>query len=135
MVTLTVPAKTENTNQLMEFLEQQLEDSGCPYAFVMQLELVVEEIFVNIATHAYTAAGGMATMDCDVEKDKRQIRLRFTDSGIPFNPLTKKDPDISLSAEEREIGGLGIYLVKKTMDKCEYMYENGKNVFTVTKKY
>ena len=62
------------------------------------------------------------------------MTFRMSDKGIPFDPLKKTDPDLSLTAEEREIGGLGIFITKKTMDSVEYAYENGENILTMIKK-
>lgn len=135
MATLTVPAKKEYINQLLDLLHQQLDRVSCPLKISLELELAVEEAFVNIATHAYVKEGGTATFDCEVEPDAGLVILRFTDQGLPFNPLGKKDPDTALSADQRPIGGLGIFLIKKTMDKCAYTYHQGANVFTLTKKY
>ena len=135
MATLTVPAQTEQVDILQDLLHQQLDETGCSMAIALQLELVVEEAFVNIATHAYTQPGGTASFTCEVDRTARQIMLRFKDQGIPFDPLQSPDPDTTLKADERKIGGLGIYLIKKTMDKCEYVYEQGSNILTAWKKY
>ncbi|MCH4157403.1 MAG: ATP-binding protein [Acidaminococcaceae bacterium] len=135
MATLTVPAQTEQIDRLQDVLHQQLEGTQCPMGLALQLELVVEEAFVNIATHAYTQPGGTATFTCQVDQEARQIMLQFQDQGMPFNPLARPDPDTTLKAEDRKIGGLGIYLIKKTMDKCEYAYTQNTNILTVWKKY
>ena len=135
MATLTVPAQTEQVDKLQELLHGQLDETDCPMGMVLQLELVVEEAFVNIATHAYSKPGGTAVFSCEVDKDEKLIMLRFQDWGIPFNPLARPDPDTTLKAEERKIGGLGIYLIKKTMDRCEYAYEDGSNILTVYKRF
>ena len=116
-------------------MHAQLDETDCPMGMVLQLELVVEEAFVNIATHAYSKPGGTAVFSCEVDKLDKLIMLRFQDWGIPFNPLARPDPDTTLKAEERKIGGLGIYLIKKTMDRCEYAYEDGSNILTVYKQF
>jgi anti-sigma regulatory factor (Ser/Thr protein kinase) len=134
MATVTVPAQTEQLGQLTELLHQQLEGTSCPSKTVLALELVLEEAFVNIATHAYTREGGMVSFSCQVDKQLGLVTLCFKDQGVPFDPLTRQEPDITLSAAERPIGGLGIYLIKKTMDKCNYVYDRGCNILTLTKR-
>ena len=134
MATVTVPAQTEQLGQLTELLHQQLEGTSCPSKTVLALELVLEEAFVNIATHAYTQAGGRVSFSCQVDKQLGLVTLCFKDQGVPFDPLIRLEPDITLSAAERPIGGLGIYLIKKTMDKCNYAYNQGYNILTLTKR-
>jgi anti-sigma regulatory factor (Ser/Thr protein kinase) len=92
----------------------------------------VEEAYVNVASYAYTPGTGPVTLK--VEKSASEIRITFLDSGVPFNPLEKEDPDVSLPASERQIGGLGIFMVKKSMDNVQYAYLDGKNILTLTKK-
>ena len=101
---------------------------------LMQISLAVEEIFVNIANYAYAAEGGNATIRAGIEKDTNMAVITFVDRGRPYDPTAKADPDITLSAEERAIGGLGIFMVKKTMDEVSYSYTNGCNVLTMKKK-
>lgn len=99
----------------------------------MQIEIAVEEIYVNIAHYAYNPEIGDATIRCNIEQDPLKIIIQFLDNGKPFNPLEHKEADISLSAEERDIGGLGIFMVKKSMDDILYSYEHGKNILTIKK--
>ena len=94
--------------------------------------MAVEELFVNIASYAYAPDTGTAEIGVDVSGGVAETT--FADSGIPYNPLKKKDPDVALSAEEREIGGLGIFMVKKTMDEMRYCYRDGQNLLTIRKK-
>jgi anti-sigma regulatory factor (Ser/Thr protein kinase) len=96
--------------------------------------VAIEEVFVNVARYAYKDGEGEVDFEIGFNKESRTATFRMTDGGVPFDPLQKPDPDISLSAEEREIGGLGIFITKKTMDSVEYAYENGKNVLTMIKK-
>lgn len=99
-----------------------------------QLDVAVEEIFVNIAHYAYPPdQTGWALIRCQVEQDPLRIQVQFVDGGVPFNPLAKKDADITLSAEERNIGGLGILMVKRSMDAADYVYSGGNNILTLTK--
>ena len=100
---------------------------------MMQIEIAVEEIYVNIVHYAYNPEIGKATIRCEVTDNPMQVIIQFMDSGVPFDPLAKEDADITLSAEEREIGGLGIFMVKKSMDEVSYEYKEGKNVLTIRK--
>ena len=99
----------------------------------MQIDIAVEEIFVNIASYAYPNGDGTATISVSESTSPTAIRITFVDSGIPYNPLAKEDPDITLGAEEREIGGLGIFMVKKSMDDVNYEYTHGHNRLTLVK--
>ena len=129
--TLTVDALTENLKQVSAFVDAFLEERDCSMKTQMQIDLCVEEIFVNIAHYAYPENTGKAEI-CVSEADG-VVTLTFMDGGVPYDPLQKKDPDTTLAAEDRQIGGLGIFLVKKNMDTVSYRYENGKNVLTMTK--
>lgn len=133
MKEITVPAKLELLEYVMNFVREQLNGYGCPVRQMMQIEIAVEEIYVNIANYAYNPDVGYAVIRCEVREDPLQIEIRFMDGGRPYNPLKKEDPDISLGIEEREIGGLGIYMAKQSMDGIEYSYMDGKNILTVTK--
>ena len=129
--TLTVPAVPDRLDEVTAFIDAFLEERGCPMKTQMQIDLSVEEIFVNIANYAYPDKTGEA--EIRISETNGVVSITFMDSGIPYDPLQKKDPDITLSAEERQIGGLGIFLVKKNMDETVYGYENGKNTLTVKK--
>ncbi len=135
MEKLTVDAKLENLSSVTEFILSALESRDCPMKIIMQMELVIEEIFVNIASYAYKEEVGSATICREVYEDPRAIELTFIDSGTPYNPLEHKDPNINLSAEERQIGGLGIFLVKKNVDEISYSHEDGNNILTVKKNF
>lgn len=134
MCELHVDALIENLGQVLGFVETKLEELECSMKIQTQINIAVEEIYVNIAHYAYQSEPGQATICIGTEEDSETVVIRFIDSGIPFNPLEKKDPDITLSAEERNIGGLGIYMVKKSMDDVSYEYKDGQNVFTIKKK-
>ena len=131
---LTVKALTENIPQVTAFLDEQLEAADCPLKAQMQIDVAIDELFSNIANYAYAPGTGDATVRFDFDESVRTVSICFSDHGKPFNPLKNADPDLSLPAEEREIGGLGIFLVKKTMDEVAYRYENGMNVLTIQKK-
>lgn len=126
-------ATQDQLEPVQQFIESELERYDCDKKALFQLEVAVEEIFINIAHYAYTPGGGMATVRCCVDGDPPQVTIQFLDNGKPFNPLAKEDADITLSAEERQIGGLGILMVKKSMDAVDYVYENGSNILTIKK--
>ena len=116
-----------------EFIEGELEKIGCPMKTVIQINIAIDEIYSNIVKYGYAQKPGPVTVKLIEKDDPHRIYVRFADEGIPYNPLVKEDPDTTLSAEERQIGGLGIYMVKKTMDDMRYKYENGQNVLTIQK--
>lgn len=134
MVERIFPAQQDQLEQVQRFVEEQVEQYECPDKVKFQLAVAVEEIFVNIAHYAYhPEQAGTATIRCCVGGDPLQVTIQFLDNGKPFNPLAKEDADITLSAEERRIGGLGILMVKKSMDAVDYTYENGSNILTIKK--
>ncbi len=130
---ITVLAEVSKLDSVLQFMDSILESIPCPPKTQMQLDVAVEEIFVNIASYSYPNTDGDVTMSCFIEEEPLQVILVFTDTGIPYNPLEKEDPDINLSAEERAVGGLGIYMVKKTMSEVSYQYLDGKNILTLKK--
>lgn len=133
MIEKTFPARRDQLETVQTFVTEQLKDYPCSSKVDFQLKVAVEEIFVNIASYAYRSGEGEAVVRCGVEYDPLRISIQFLDRGTPFNPLLKEDADVTLSAEKRGIGGLGILMVKKTMDAVEYRYENGQNILTLRK--
>lgn len=133
MKELIVEATIENVPRVIEFVDEQLEQFDCPMKTQMQVDVAVEELFSNIANYAYNPGIGSATMRVEVAEDPLAVVITFIDNGVPYDPLAKADPDITLSAEEREIGGLGIYMVKKTMDDVSYEYKDGQNILRIRK--
>lgn len=131
---LNVEAKTENLDQVLAFVDSHLEEKGCAMKVQMQLDVAVEELFVNIAQYAYHPDVGVATIRVEVQEEPLAVIITFIDNGVPYDPLAKEEPDITLSAEERQIGGLGIYMVKKSMDDISYEYKNGQNILRIKKK-
>ena len=121
-------------SHVLGFVEETLEGFECPIKTQTAICVAIEEVFVNVAHYAYPEGEGDMSIYIDFDDQNRAITFRMTDKGVPFNPLKKPDPDITLSAEEREIGGLGIFITKKTMDSLSYSYENGENVLTMIKK-
>jgi sigma-B regulation protein RsbU (phosphoserine phosphatase) len=134
MVNKTFPAKTEALLDVLGFVEQELEKYECPLKMQTAICVAIEEVFVNVAHYAYGEGEGDVTFTIDFEEETRNITIQMADKGVAFDPLKKPDPDITLSAEEREIGGLGIFITKKTMDLVTYAYENGENILKMIKK-
>ena len=134
MKEMTLSAKAENLIKINDFITAEVEAYDCPMNTLMQIELAVEEIFINIACYAYQPGEGEATVRCNVDHEPLQVTIQFIDRGVPYNPLARTDPDTTLPAEDREPGGLGILLVKKTMDSVDYEYKDGKNILTVKKR-
>lgn len=131
---ITLDADVANLPKVTALLEETLEEADCPLKTQMQLCVAAEEIFVNIANYAYAPDTGTATIRLSLGGDPAAATVTFIDRGIPFDPLAKPDPDVSLSANDRKIGGLGIFMVKKTMDEVHYEYRDGQNIFTMRKK-
>lgn len=131
---LTLDARTENVEQVTAFVDEILEGMDCPMKTQMQIDVAIDELFSNIANYAYGEQGGKVTVAVETMEAPRAVAITFIDRGIPYDPLSKADPDTTLSAEERQLGGLGIFLVKKTMDGLYYEYKNGQNILRI-KKY
>ncbi len=148
---IRIEAVVDNLEQVLYTVDKQLEAENCPLKIQMQIDIAVEELFVNIAHYAYAPDTGFAeiiveTMDtCPLPEDSQKdlpeeslsgtwVVVTLTDSGKPFNPLEREDPDITLPAHKRRIGGLGIFMVKKSMDYMYYEYKDGKNNISFCKK-
>ena len=134
MANKTFPAKTESLSDVLGFVEETLEGFACSMKIQTAICVAIEEVFVNVAHYAYPESVGDMTLSIAFNEESRDVTFRMMDKGVPFDPLKKPDPDITLSAEEREIGGLGIFIAKQTMDSLSYSYENGENVLTMVKK-
>jgi anti-sigma regulatory factor (Ser/Thr protein kinase) len=130
---LTLDATLENIVRVTEFVDEQLEKYNCPMKAEMQINIAIDELFGNIAHYAYNPDVGPATVKVEVIEEPMAVIITFIDGGVPYDPLSQADPDITLSAEEREIGGLGIYMVKKSMDDITYEYKDGKNILRIKK--
>lgn len=128
-----IEARSENLGEVLRFVDRQLSGASCSAKIRMQIDLAVEEIFVNIANYAYNPETGPATVRVEVKPDGSAVSITFIDRGVPYDPLAKADPDVTLSAEQRAVGGLGIFLVKKSMDDIRYEYVNGSNILTIVK--
>ncbi|MFI3312574.1 MAG: ATP-binding protein [Eubacteriales bacterium] len=133
MKELTVAATLEAVVEVQAFVEEELERVGVSPSAMIQISICVEEVYVNIAHYAFGSEIGEANIRCTIEENPLRVTLQFLDSGKPFDPLAKEDADITLAAEERRIGGLGILMVKKSMDTVTYTRENGKNILILHK--
>lgn len=133
MKEITVDATIDNVQTITDFVDERLEEMNCPVKAQMQIDIVIDELCSNVARYAYSDKTGKVTVSVDTVDKPMKVWLTFTDEGVPYNPLAKEDPDITLSAEERKLGGLGIYMVKKMMDEFRYEYKDGKNIVTVCK--
>ena len=129
---LTVKASDESLEEVNAFIHSLL-PAGCDDMLLNQIDLAVEEIFVNIAHYSGSAEAEVSCGYHIAGDGKGTLTMIFKDGGKPFNPLAKPDPDLTLSAEERSIGGLGIFLTKKFMDSVEYEFKDGMNCLTITK--
>jgi anti-sigma regulatory factor (Ser/Thr protein kinase) len=133
MKELTIEAAIENIETVTDFINSELQAIGCPMKAEMQIDVAIDELFGNIARYAYNPETGKATVRFEIEESPLSVIITFIDNGTPFNPLENADPDIGLSAEERQIGGLGIFLVKKSMDMIDYKFDNGQNILMIKK--
>ena len=130
---LNIEAAAENLDQVMDFVTRKLEAVECPPKASMHIELAVEEIFINIARYAYAPGRGRATVRVDVSGEPVTVTITFIDRGVPYDPLAKEDPDLTIPAEDRPVGGLGIFLTKNIMDDVVYEYKDGQNILTLKK--
>ena len=130
---LEIEAVTENLAEVQAFVDERLETADCPPKARMQIDVAAEEIFINIARYAYAPGKGKAIVRVEVSEDPITVTITFVDHGIPYDPLAKEDPNISLPAEQREVGGLGIFMTKKIMDDVSYEYRDGQNILSLKK--
>ena len=130
---LTITATVENIEAVTDFVNEQLEAIDCPMKAQMQIDIAIDELFGNIAHYAYNPEVGEATVRVEVIEDPLAVVITFIDRGVPYDPLAKADPDTTLSAEDREIGGLGIFMVKKSMDDMTYEYKDEQNILKIRK--
>ena len=131
---LEIAAESDNLPQVLSFIEEHLNEVDCPPKTQMQISVAAEEIFINIANYAYAPKVGKATVRVEVLDEPITVTITFMDNGIPFDPTKKADPNVSLPAEERDIGGLGIFMTKKMMDDVQYRRDNNKNILIITKQ-
>jgi len=134
MKELVIDAKRENLPAVLALVDEQLEAVECPMLTQTSIDVAVEEVFINIASYAYDTEIGTATVQVTVLQDPLSVEITFIDNGTRYDPLAKEDPDITLPKQKRKKGGLGIFMVKKTMDDVVYEYKDGKNILTIKKK-
>ncbi len=131
-----IKASVELLDEVIDWMDEMLLSCGYTGSAKIQLDIATEEIYVNIAHYAYeTEGGGNAVITLTIEDEPLRATVRFEDAGRPYDPLSRKEPDITLSAKDRKIGGLGIFMTKKSMDHMSYEYRDGKNIVTITKNY
>ena len=133
MKEMTIDATIENLPTVTDFVDEQLDELGCPMKAKMQIDIAIDELFSNIAQYAYNPETGPATVQVEVLDEPPSVVITFIDNGTPYDPLANADPDVSLGVEERAIGGLGIYMVKQTMDAIDYEYKDGRNILRIKK--
>lgn len=133
MKELTINATIENIESVIAFVDEQLEALGCPMKAQTQIDIAIDELFSNIAQYAYNPEVGPATVRVEVTGEPLAVVVTFIDKGKQYDPLAREDPDVTLSAEERDVGGLGIYIVKKSMDDISYEYKDGQNILRIKK--
>lgn len=132
---IKVAAETSNIPVVTEFIEECLQLADCPMKDIIKINIALDEILSNIVFYAYPDKTGEITVELNALPEEKYCTLKFIDDGIPYNPLEKPDPDITQSAENREIGGLGIFMVKKSMDEMNYEFKNNQNVLFMRKNY
>jgi len=133
MKELIVAAAVESIETVTAFVEGLLEELDCPMKAQMQISIAIDELFGNIAHYAYPSGEGEAVVRFEAAEDMKSVVITFIDQGVPYNPLTAEEPDITLSAEDRRPGGLGIFMVRKSMNEMTYRYENGSNILSIRK--
>lgn len=134
MKEMTVSAELDNLMAITDFVDECLTEMNCPRRKLAQINVVIDEVFCNIASYAYGKEKGTVNVRVDVEEKPKAILITFVDGGKPFDPLSKNNPDVTLPTMLRPIGGLGIYITKKTMDDVSYAYKDGQNVLTIRKR-
>ena len=130
---MTIDATVENIPAVTAFVNEKLEELNCPMKARMQIDIAIDEVFSNISNYAYNPDVGPATVRVEVDNDPAAVSITFIDGGRQFDPLSADDPDTTLPASERRIGGLGLFLVRKTMDEITYEYREGKNILRIRK--
>lgn len=134
MKELIVEADRKNLMKVQMFIDEELEAVDCPMLTQTAIDIAVEELFVNIASYAYDSGIGTAVVQVTVHEEPLSVEITFIDNGKQYDPLAKPDPDTTLSTKQRKKGGLGIFMVKKSMDDVIYEYKDGKNILTIKKK-
>jgi anti-sigma regulatory factor (Ser/Thr protein kinase) len=133
MKELDILAVKENLPEVLAFIDSQLEELNCGIKIITQVDVAVEEIFVNISSYAYNPETGPATIRAEITEEPLSVIISFIDNGKQYDPLAKPDPNVKIPLKERKKGGLGIFMVKKTMDDVSYEYKDGQNILTIIK--
>ena len=133
MKELVIEAKKTNLDAVLSFIDEQLGEAECSKKTRMTIDVAVEELFVNISSYAYDPKIGTAVVQVSVHNEPLSVEITFIDNGKPYDPLAKPDPDVTLDADYRHIVGLGIFMVKKSMDDVQYDYKDGRNILTLKK--
>lgn len=133
MKRLVTEARKEKLSDVLAFVDEELDSAGCSQSARRQINMAVEEIFLNVSSYAYGEEGGRLEVELSIDKEESLLELTFLDSGVAFDPLNREETDIHLPGRERSPGGLGILMVKKTMDDMKYEYRDAKNVLTIKK--
>ena len=133
MKELCVPAKLEQLDSVLSFVDSELHQAGCEETVKTQIMVAVEEIFTNISQYAYPKQEGRVTVQLQIIESPAIAQIEIIDQGVPYDPLERQDPNITLSVEKRDIGGLGIFMVKQMMDEVSYRYKNKSNILTIRK--
>ncbi len=133
MFRFRVNADVNELQRVLNFVEGCFQGIDCSPKAMMRISVAVEEIFVNIAHYAYSDKMGEAVIEVEINFEPKTVTITFIDSGVKYNPLANPDPDLTLSAKDRKIGGLGIFMAKKFMDELSYEYRDGQNVFAMKK--
>ena len=128
-----VNADVNELQRVLNFVEGCVQEIDCSPKALMQINVAVEEIFVNIAHYAYSGKIGEAVIEVEIDDEPKTVTITFIDRGVKFDPLAKPDPDVTLSVKDRQIGGLGIFMTKKFIDELSYEYRDGQNVFAMKK--
>lgn len=133
MKELTVDATVDNITSVTDFVNEQLEAFECPLKAKIQIDIAIDELFGNIVHYAYKPDVGPVTVKVEVKENHLAVIITFIDNGVQYDPLSAQEPDTTLPAEERSVGGLGIYIVKKSMDEITYEYKDGQNILKIKK--
>ena len=133
MKELNVDSKIENIHAVMDFVTAELVYVSCPAKIQVQIKTAIDELFSNICFYAYDPGPGPVTIQAGIDLETHIVTLVFVDRGKPYNPLEADPPDLSLSGEERPIGGLGIFMTRELMDDMQYEYKDGQNILTLKK--
>ena len=133
MKEVTVKADRKNLLAVQAFIDKELEAADYPIATQITIDVAVEELFVNVADYAYGKKTGNVTVQVTLQEEPLAAEITFIDSGKQYDPLAKPDPDVTVAAKDRKKGGLGIFMVKNSMDDMKYEYKDGKNILTIKK--